>query len=435
MNLPAPLRVLLPVLWRTALFFLAFATLSALVFLPFASTLSELEDRFPIRTQLYTGAVGLVAMLAATWLMTRFVDRRRFVTIGLAPAHHFRDLGIGLAMGTGWLAASVGTAWAAGWRRLRAGRGGAGDDHDRCLRRGDGPVQASLSRARVRSTAILLLAAAAASASGSTGDRRILCFDEAHKNVHLAAGSYAPVVALAAEVGLSLRVLDVAWTREALAGCDVLVSAGPRGAGRERPLAERGRSAFSDAEVGAVGEWVAGGGGLLLVTDHAPIGGAAAPLGRRLGVDMSDAFTEDPDRAGEEPGEIVFSRGAGLAAGHPITEGRSGAASGERVDRVSTFVGQSLAGPPGSVSLLTLGPGAVDRARRSPDGFVWEDPSLADPLVPAGGRSQAVALQVGTGRVVVLGEAAMLTERGFTAPGHNRRFALNLLRWLAGWMG
>ncbi|HKV08293.1 MAG TPA: hypothetical protein VJ725_09155, partial [Thermoanaerobaculia bacterium] len=58
----------------------------------------------------------------------------------------------------------------------------------------------------------------------------------------------------------------------------------------------------------------------------------------------------------------------------------------------------------------------------------------------AAGRAQAIALEFGKGRVIVLGEAAMLTASdGPDGPGgidkaevDNRRLALNGLRWLAG---
>jgi hypothetical protein len=61
-----------------------------------------------------------------------------------------------------------------------------------------------------------------------------------------------------------------------------------------------------------------------------------------------------------------------------------------------------------------------------------------------GGRAQAVALKFGSGRVIVLGEAALLTAQiarvdgtemrfGMNASGNDdRQFALNLVHWLSG---
>jgi hypothetical protein len=86
-------------------------------------------------------------------------------------------------------------------------------------------------------------------------------------------------------------------------------------------------------------------------------------------------------------------------------------------------MGQSLTGPPESVPLLRLSPSAVDRL--PPD----------KRRVSAGGRSQAIAFEFGRGRVVVTGEAGMFGVRP-DRPGEpsfegNRRFAINVVRWLS----
>ncbi len=63
---------------------------------------------------------------------------------------------------------------------------------------------------------------------------------------------------------------------------------------------------------------------------------------------------------------------------------------------------------------------------------------------PAAGRAQGLALSYGQGRVVCLGEAAMLTAQvggiegnvvrtGMGVPGtDNRQLVLNILHWLSG---
>jgi len=105
----------LQILWRVGLFFLVFGCFAGLAIAPLATVLSEWAETFPGRAQLYADISGAVAMLAATWVMTRFVDRRRFRTIGFAPGRALRDLCVGLALGTGWVAASVCAVWVAGW--------------------------------------------------------------------------------------------------------------------------------------------------------------------------------------------------------------------------------------------------------------------------------------------------------------------------------
>ena len=62
--------------------------------------------------------------------------------------------------------------------------------------------------------------------------------------------------------------------------------------------------------------------------------------------------------------------------------------------------------------------------------------------ISAAGRAQGIAFDVGKGRVVVLGEAAMLSAQmtgtggskfGMNRPGiDNRQLALNIVHWLSG---
>ena len=124
----------------------------------------------------------------------------------------------------------------------------------------------------------------------------------------------------------------------------------------------------------------------------------------------------------------------GLIGAHPITDGRD---PSERVRAVATTTGESIEGPPASADLLQLSPTAVD--------WLPPPPGSSEPAVagvrdfnpcptctprPAGGRSQAIALEVGRGRVVVVGEMGVLTD--YSVPeADNRRFALNIVRWLA----
>jgi hypothetical protein len=98
-------------------------------------------------------------------------------------------------------------------------------------------------------------------------------------------------------------------------------------------------------------------------------------------------------------------------------------------DRVLSFTGQSLKDPQGSAPILKLSDAAYDV-------FDGNKPQPAK-IGSAAGRSQAVALEFGKGRVVVFGEAAMLTAQeknfGMNYPGiDNRQLALNVMHWLTG---
>ena len=180
--------------------------------------------------------------------------------------------------------------------------------------------------------------------------------------------------------------------------------------------------------------WVEAGGALLLIADHSPMGSAAKSLAAVFGVDMRSSYTVDPVQ-GEKGREAVvtYVAGQGLFTDHPIVHGRD---STESLRRVTTFAGQSLTGPPHSTQLLRFS----DRAEDLMVGLGQLQHVKEEQRLSAKGRAQAIAFDYGRGRVVVLGEAAMLSAQvagpkrvpvGMNAPGNDdRQFALNVMRWL-----
>jgi hypothetical protein len=253
-------------------------------------------------------------------------------------------------------------------------------------------------------------------------------FDEAHHNFHTADGRYKPFVDLLVQDGYQVIRNRKPFTKASLDSFKVLVIANALGA-EEMDDEGSDRPAFTGGEVQAVYDWVRGGGSLLLIADHAPFGAAAASLGTKLGVDMSKGYTSDPANSLKgNPSLLIFSRENKLLGAHPIVEGRN---EKERINRVLSFTGQSLKGPPESVAVLKL----ADTAQDSPD-------HDAKAMITAAGRAQVVALKVGKGRVVVHGEAAMLTAQiagpekfkmGMNFEGYdNKQYTLNVMHWLSG---
>ena len=253
-------------------------------------------------------------------------------------------------------------------------------------------------------------------------------FDEAHNNFHTSTGRYKPFADLIFSDGYQVSVNRRPFSKESLRTHKVLVIANALGA---EEMDEEGadQSAFTDAEVKEVHDWVRGGGALLLIADHAPFGSAAETLAKQFGVSMSKGFVRDPEHSDRDtPGRLIFSRENKLLLDHPVTNGRSDA---ERVNRVLTFTGQALRGPEGSVEFMKLGPAAVDIQSRE-----------ATNNVSVGGQAQGLAFKFGKGRVVVMGEAAMLSAQlagpqrgpmGMNVPGSdNRQLALNIMHWLSG---
>lgn len=253
-------------------------------------------------------------------------------------------------------------------------------------------------------------------------------FDEAHNNFHTVEGRYKPFADLIFNDGYQVNVNRRLFSKESLSTFKVLIIANALGA---EDLDDEGadKPAFTEAEEKAVHDWVRGGGALLLIADHAPFGAAAESMAKQFGVSMSKGYVIDSQHADPDaPGRLIFSRENKLLMDHPITTGRRDT---ERINRVLTFTGQALKGPPDSVGFLKLGPAAMDRpGRTSTESF------------PVGGQAQGLAFKFGKGRVVMMGEAALLSAQvagpqrgrmGMNVPGSdNKQLALNIMRWLSG---
>ena len=255
-------------------------------------------------------------------------------------------------------------------------------------------------------------------------------FDEAHNNFHTAGGRYKPFADLIRNDGYQITPNKQKFSAGVLTGYDVLVISNALGAERMN-MPEASNPAFTAEECDAVRDWVKGGGALLLIADHAPMGSANQILADRFNVNMSKMFTIDNqnyDKDSNNPGFIVYTRESGRLADHAITRGRN---DSERVNKIIAFTGQSLKGPPDSFAFMKLADSAVDAM-----------PGVNTDPASAAGRAQGIVMSVGKGRVVVLGEAAMLSAQlagpnkmpfGMNRPGiDNRQLAVNIMHWLSG---
>ena len=257
--------------------------------------------------------------------------------------------------------------------------------------------------------------------------------DQAHYNASTAGvGSrYWPFARLLEADGYDVRPGTHAFLPGNLDGADVVVIANAAGAPKPqfmginlpvRTSGARGDPAFTAGEIRAVRDWVERGGSLLLIADHAPFGASAEAMAAAFGVQMYKGFVEVP---GERSDPLLFSTGNGRLGDHPIL---SGDGPGTAVRRVMTFTGQSLDGPAEASVLMALPATAIEYV------------PMGDSLAPRpAGRAQGLAFDLGKGRVVVLGEAAMLTAQvaagvpfGMNSPGNdNRQLALNIMHWLS----
>lgn len=255
--------------------------------------------------------------------------------------------------------------------------------------------------------------------------------DAAHNNFHTADGRYGAFARLLRRDGYVVDSSDQPFTPALLAGMSVLVIANPIADENVENWELPTPSAFSDAEIAAVEEWVRDGGSLLLIADHMPIAGNAEALAAAFGLRFQNGFAFDESGGGF----FSFSRVDGTLADHEATDGSR---ADERVDRVATFTGQAFRVDPGvrSTPILTLPEGTTLWLPR----VAWEFDE-GTPRIPAAYLLQAAVVEHGNGRVAAFGEAAMFSAQlagpnrapmGMNHPqaSENYRLVLNVLRWL-----
>jgi len=258
-----------------------------------------------------------------------------------------------------------------------------------------------------------------------------ILFDEGHNNFHTTIGLYQPFANLVKNDGYELKTLTNLVTQEVLNSTRIYVIANAKGKGDLND-----DNAFSEVETEIIKNWVMEGGSLLLIADHFPFGSAVENLANKIGVEFQKGIVQDSmyyDRKSNDQSQLEFSKENRLLIEHAITNG---------VNKVITFTGQSIKCQDSScISFLSLSDVAYDLTpitKVTKDGndtrveVTYVNPQSAK------GRSQGVALKLGNGRIVCLGEAAMLTAQknrddnkvGMNYNPENKKLALNILHWL-----
>jgi hypothetical protein len=271
--------------------------------------------------------------------------------------------------------------------------------------------------------------------------------DQAHHNFHTMEGRYRPFADLLTSDGYEVVPGNMEFDASEFSSVSVLVIANATGGATWSDVA---KPAFSASECDAVEQWVRNGGALLLIADHTPMGSAAHDLALRFGVDMGRGYVFDPQHAEGSPTTLVFSSDNGLLGNHPVLRGHS---ESEQIHRIVAFTGQSLSIPSGATALMRLAPSAFEVDSFAAGMAILSsssngpDPKTASDLRSRSdaGRAQGVALAFGSGRLVVVGEAALFSAQvlriqgkpdlrfGMNAPGNDdKQFVLNTLHWLSG---
>lgn len=259
----------------------------------------------------------------------------------------------------------------------------------------------------------------------------VIIFDEAHNNYHKAAGRYKPFASLMENDGFRVIRSLTPFTKELLGQANVVVIASP--------------GAITVSEIQILKDWIQQGGSLLAITDHDnltfdellySLGAETQEISITLDSLHSSRYRQDGVTI--NPGSIYFSEPHGSLGNHPILQGRN---ESEKIKRVQTFAGRTVVGPTGSSALLLLSESAIDFMVVDP-----AQPNISRVAVKTKGlRTHGVAFNFGKGRVVALGEAAMITaqlwppnytpDAGMNVPGSdNVQFALNIMRWLTGYL-
>ncbi len=265
-----------------------------------------------------------------------------------------------------------------------------------------------------------------------TSNKPVILFDEGHNNFHTTNGLYKPFADLVKNDGYELTTLNDRITEQRLGTANIFIIANAKGTGdlNDTP-------AFTEEECAIVKNWVGNGGSLLLIADHFPFGSAVENLANKLGVEFQKGIVQDSlyyDKKSNDPSQLEFSKENRLLTEHEITIG---------VNKVITFTGQSIKCQDSScISFLSLSDAAYDLTPNTKvvkDGNDTRVEVTYDNPQSAKGRSQGVALKLGKGRIVCLGEAAMLTAQrnrddnkvGMNYNPDNKKLALNIMHWLS----
>lgn len=269
------------------------------------------------------------------------------------------------------------------------------------------------------------------SPSYKPGKGPVVMVDIHHHDQDVKEGNYQPFFDLLKSDGLRIQFIDTAFSQSALSVGQILIIIDALSEKNIDNWALPVYPAFTESEVNAVYEWVKAGGNLLLSADHMPFAESASALAAKFGAKFSNGFAIDT--VTWDP--LIFKRENETLRDHFITEGNN---ENEKIDSVATFWGQAFQIDPKKLSsLFTFGDNTITY---NPD-TAWRFRSYT-PTYVVKGWSQAAAGEFGKGRVLILGEAGMLTAQltgpkkakiGINSPEarQNAQFILNAIRWLS----
>lgn len=262
-----------------------------------------------------------------------------------------------------------------------------------------------------------------------SGQGPVVFIDAGHHNFHTKDGRYKAFATLLERDGYNVKSYEGLFSEEALDKSRILVISNALNKKNVGHWYVPTYSAFTDAEIEVVKEWVKNGGSLFLIADHMPMGGAAKKLAAAFNFEFTDGFAMESGKGRRG----YFSRKNNGLQENEITNGRN---ENERVEEVTSFTGQAFQIPEYAKPILVLDEKYVNKL---PDtAWVFTEKTRTQ---TATGWSQGAFAGYGKGRIVLWGEAAMFTAQlgGSNARkfGMNREDAkenykllLNIIHWL-----
>ena len=265
-------------------------------------------------------------------------------------------------------------------------------------------------------------------------DPRVILYDEGHCNLHRLGDTYKSFAALHVSRGFEIEVQREPITREHLSGVDLFVTVNPQHPDSKIPHPDSKNDwkapypgSYTEEEEEAIEEFVDRGGGLLLVTNHEPLGHFVNSLSSRFGMRPGLNCTSDPEEDHHKASEffVTFHQKLGMLGEHPILNGKC---REEKIYRVQSFCGETIDG--NGDPLLSLGTQA-----RTHGWYKKEE------IKPAPRQAMARATTHGEGRVAMVGDAGIFRDsrvkrirlqriRMGIGAADNKQFAANIVRWL-----
>lgn len=270
----------------------------------------------------------------------------------------------------------------------------------------------------------------------------LIVFDQGHHNYGIDESDHV-IEQFLSEYGFIVRQDTELITRRGLEGVDVFHTSNALAAENVDHWALPTPSAFTPDEIRILLSWVREGGSLLVVIEHMPMGGSYGALATALGLDVSNGFAVDETLLSSyssdiisDAGDLLFRRREGSLADHPIMNGQTPFGP---IDHLATNTGSAFRLPAQGLSLITFDSNVVSL---EPDvSWVFDDDTTR---VSVAGWSQAGVIELGNGRVVVLGDNFLISAPAYLEPpyvhdenneaergAHNHQFTLNLYRWLS----